>query len=43
MNLLRTSGVLVGPVFVLGRGADRSGADRTVRETDGGSVILTHK
>lgn len=33
-------GVKVGPVAVLGRAVDRSGATRTVCESDGGSVSL---
>lgn len=34
-------GVKVGPVAVLGRAVDRSGATRTVCETDQGDVTLT--
>ncbi|SNS43867.1 hypothetical protein SAMN06893096_104119 [Geodermatophilus pulveris] len=34
-------GVDVGPVAVLGTAVDRSGADRTVCESDQGDVVLT--
>ncbi|CAN5368773.1 hypothetical protein BH20ACT22_BH20ACT22_11560 [soil metagenome] len=34
-------GVKVGPVAVLGQAVDRSGATRTVCETDQGDVTLT--